>query len=109
MPTDRRPLGPKYDKKPWHARVGIGGNRYSLGYYATYEEAKSVEDEFRELNGATARISRAERYADIVKLREQGYSNAAIAKALNIKPGNLKLIVTVQTKRMKQAQTAKQG
>jgi len=48
MPTDRRPHRPHAKlKKPWHARIKNKGIAYSVGYFATWEEAKAAETEFR--------------------------------------------------------------
>jgi len=63
MPTNRTSQNPKYKNRPWHARVKIRGTSYSLGYYATKEEALVVENEFHAANGTIRPTFKKDRVA----------------------------------------------
>jgi DNA-binding NarL/FixJ family response regulator len=82
MPTKRVKKG-RNPAKPWHARVKYRTNTYSFGYYATKEEAKAVEDEFRKEVGSNSPIPNATQYERIMELRNQGLTNREIAIRLD--------------------------
>jgi DNA-binding CsgD family transcriptional regulator len=68
--------------KPWHARVRYQNIVYSLGYYATEEEALMVENEFCQQNGITRRVPNTTPYETIMSLQAKGMTYAQIAAHL---------------------------
>jgi hypothetical protein len=42
LPIHGASLAPWAKRKPWRARVYLGGKHLSLGYYATQEEARAA-------------------------------------------------------------------
>jgi hypothetical protein len=48
MPTYRPTNGKKVRAKPWFARAKVDNEHFSLGYFATKEEADAVEKIFKD-------------------------------------------------------------
>lgn len=102
MPTDRSEQrrynhrGLMFPNRPWHAKIKCKGIEYSLGYYATKEEAVGAEDDFRQRNGlkgAKGNIPNAIQYERIMELRTQGYTNAQIAVKLNRTVASIRSVI----------------
>ena len=85
MPTDRSKNPRVPQDRPWHARVKFQTITYSLGYYATRDEAQAVEDDFRAANGAPNKHTPAQTAAlnkAILALHAKGLPPSQIANQL---------------------------